>query len=71
MHPRKRNDPDAWRCAGAGNVTCWQADDSREHSAKQAEIESYAAEYVARRYRLAPSVARLVCRLARIGEVLS
>lgn len=57
--------------AGAGNVHRLAADDFREHSAKQTEIESYAADYVARRYRLAPSVARLVCRLARIGEVLS
>lgn len=57
--------------AGAGNMHRLAADDSREHSAQQAEIESYAAEYVARRYRLAPSVARLVCRLARIGEVLA
>lgn len=57
--------------AGAGNVHRLAADDFREHSAQQAEIESYAAEYVARRYRLAPSVARMVCRLARIGEVYS
>lgn len=67
----ERESPGASVRAGAGNVHRLAADDFPDHSAQQTEIESYAVDYVSRRYRLTPSVARLVCRLARIGEVLA
>ena len=67
--PINTKDPGAWGCVGASKTERLDAGPKPPDSTERAEIESYAAEFVARRYRLAPSVARLVCRLARLGEV--
>lgn len=53
--------------AGVGNVHRLVADDARTYSTPSFDPETYAVAYVARRWRISPVAARLICGLAALG----
>lgn len=59
--------PPLGKKGGPANVTGWLADDLREYSAPIESAEAFAVAFIARRYRIAPPLARVICGLAQIG----
>jgi hypothetical protein len=67
MSPPERRNPPLGRGGGSRNVHCLAASNTRDYSASPESPEAFAAQIVARRYRLSLPIARLVCDLAAIG----
>lgn len=69
MHPLKGKDPGV-HVAGVQKSECLVGNSNASYSTPALDVEAYAAIYVARRFRLSPSMARAVVALAGIGRAL-
>lgn len=65
-----KQNPGVWR-AGAEKLERLDGCSIAKYSTPAFDPEVYAVEFVARRYRIAPSLARVVCGLAKIGRALA
>lgn len=63
----KTENPGAIGCAGAGKSERLEGCSEPKYSMVAFDQEAYAVAYVAKRYRLAPTLARLLVGLAAIG----